>query len=409
MLKNNTEKVWNINFFLLWQGQFVSGIGDFVYQIAIGFWVLSVTGSTALMATLMASSLIPQLIVFPFSGVVVDRVNRKWMIVSMDLIRGFAVLLIAIAAFMGILKIWMVFTVGIILGVCLAFFNPSVQSSLPDIVPRSKLVKANAAFSMIGASSKIIGDSLGGFFFQILGVPLLFLTNSLSYLLSAVTGLFLVIPNVHHDAERMPFFKEMRSGFVFTWENKGIRNLFISTFFTNFFRIIGIILILPLFQMNKELGAALYGLSVGTAAAGAFAGFLFSSIIHIKPSHRFFILCLMGSAYSICRMIFPFFLKLYIILPLMFISGVAISLALILFDAGIQTAVPADKRGKVFALLNTLTSGVWPLGMILAGVLAEFISIPFLISVSSALSLLCYVVLFFIRSAKNTINFEPTN
>lgn len=404
MNKPSVDKVWNFNFFLLWQGQMVSGIGDYFYLIALGFWVLASTGSTALMTTIMAASFIPQVVIAPFAGVIVDRLNRKWMIVAMDAVRGLAVLLIAVAAFAGILKIWMVLAVGLVLGVSLSFFNPAVRSAIPDIVPKSKLIKANAAFSMVTAGAKIIGDSLGGILYQTLGVPLLFLINSISYLFSAFTEIFIEIPVVHRDREKTSFFNEMKEGFSFTWKFKGLRYLFLHALAVNFTRVIALILILPLFQRTAHLGAALYGISIGTTAAGAFVGFLLSSIIHFKPSARFFLMYLLGSIFSITRIVFPFFLRMDIILPLMFISGVTISISINLFEAGIPLSVPPQMRGKVFSLLNAVTSGVWPFGMIVGGILAEFVAIPVIISAASVLCLAGYILLIFAPSSKEIIN-----
>jgi len=400
-------KVWNFNFFLLWQGQFISSIGDFVYQVGLGFWVLAVTGSTALMATLMAATLIPQVIVSPIAGVFIDRVNRKWIIVLLDIIRGIAVLFVAIASFMGFLKTWMILVSGIILGICFAFFNPAIQASIPDLIPKSKLIKANAAFSMLYAFSKIVGDTLGGFLYQMLGVSLIFFVNSLSYLFSAFSEIFIKIPDIERPKNRLPFFEEMKLGFFFTWKSKGLRYLFLNAMVTNFFRMLGIILILPLFQQIPGLGPAKYGIVVGTAAAGAFAGFLITSLIHIHPSRRFFVMCMAGCLYSLCRVIFPFFPVMKIMIPLMFVSGVGISTSIILFESSIPLAVPAEKRGRVFSLLNTVSAGVWPFGMIVGGLLAEFIDIPILISTASAVSFASFFLLSFVSPARNVVNKEP--
>jgi MFS family permease len=406
--KKNDEKVWNLNFFLLWQGQMVSGIGDFFYQIALGFWVLDTTGSTALMATIMAASTIPQIIISPIAGVVVDRVNRKWMIVVMDLVRGCTVMCIAIIAFIGQLEIWMVLFAGIILGVCLSFFNPAVQASIPDIVPRSKLVKATAAFSMIFATSKIIGDAVGGFFYHILGVSLIFFVNGVSYLFSAFTEIFVKIPNIHHNREINPFFKEMKTGILFVWNFKGLRYLFLHALISNFFLNISYSLILPLFQRNDQLGPVSYGFVMATAAIGAFVGLLLSSVIQFNPSRRFLMMCILGGVYSMARMIFPFSQDIIVLLFLMLISGFAISISANFFEASIHATVPANKRGKVFSLLNTVTMGVWPIGMIAGGILAEFIPISFLITTASGICLLGYMTLLFFPKAKQVINFDPT-
>ena len=90
------KPLWNLNFFLLWQGQLVSAIGDVAYEIALGFWILAATGSTGLMGGLMAASAVPRVLMAPFAGVLVDRSNRKWMIFAMDAVRGIVVVLVGV-------------------------------------------------------------------------------------------------------------------------------------------------------------------------------------------------------------------------------------------------------------------------------------------------------------------------
>ncbi|MCK5157214.1 MAG: MFS transporter, partial [Spirochaetales bacterium] len=110
------EKLWNKNFLLLWQGGLVSLLGDMLYELALGFWILAVTGSTGLMGTLMAVSMIPRVLISPFAGVVADRHNRKRIIILMDLLRGIFVTTVGVTAIMGNLEVWMVFAAGILLG-----------------------------------------------------------------------------------------------------------------------------------------------------------------------------------------------------------------------------------------------------------------------------------------------------
>ena len=77
-MQSKKEKLWNLNFFLLWQGQLVSSIGSVAYYIALGFWILEHTGSTALMGTVMAVTTLPRVLIGPFAGAVIDKSNRKW-------------------------------------------------------------------------------------------------------------------------------------------------------------------------------------------------------------------------------------------------------------------------------------------------------------------------------------------
>lgn len=151
----------SLSLFLLLQGQFVSVMGDMIYEIALGFWVLAFTGSPALMGILMATSLLPGVLIAPFAGVVVDRTSRKKLMIIMDLIRGFTIILVAAAALMGILQLWMVFLAGIILGIGGAFFGPAARSVLPQMVPKDKITNLNSLFGVSTTGADILGNSLG--------------------------------------------------------------------------------------------------------------------------------------------------------------------------------------------------------------------------------------------------------
>jgi DHA3 family macrolide efflux protein-like MFS transporter len=97
-----SEKLWTSSFLLLWQGQLVSIFGDVVYEIALGFWILAATGSTILMGSLMAASMLPRILVSPVAGVIVDRFDRRSLMIWMDVIRGVAVVSVGTAAFVGL-------------------------------------------------------------------------------------------------------------------------------------------------------------------------------------------------------------------------------------------------------------------------------------------------------------------
>ena len=178
------EKLWTPSFLILWQGQLVSTMGDAIYSIALGFWVLAVTGSTALMGTLMAASTLPGVLVSPFAGVLIDRCNKRRLFILMDMLRGVCIVLLAAAAYSGMIAIWMVFVAGIILSICGAVFSPGIQSAVPDLVPKSKVANATSAFAVVGVGSNMLGSVAGGVLFQILGAPVLFLIDGLSFLFS---------------------------------------------------------------------------------------------------------------------------------------------------------------------------------------------------------------------------------
>jgi DHA3 family macrolide efflux protein-like MFS transporter len=409
-----TGRLWTLNFFLLWQGQLVSALGDVVYEIALGFWILAVTGSTGLMGVLMAASVLPRIIISPFAGVLVDRCNRRNMLVLMDLVRGIVITAVGIAAVLGFVQIWMVFVAGVTMGICAAFFNPTVSSSIPDIVPRDKLIPANSALNMVGTGVSILANPLGGFMYLILGAPIMFLTNGISYLFSAFTEIFIKIPMVerkvkkeHADLSTRDSFKQdFKEGFKFVWNFKGLRYLIITAAFLNFFANMGIILILPLFQRTVGLGSVKYGLAIALLTGGMFAGMALTSVVKMPYEKRLNIFTISGVIFSIGFAIFPM-VNFNYMLVLLFIAGFFNAIVNTFISASVQLTVPQDMRGKVFSIMNSVCGGLVPIAMAIGGILAEFIAIKYIILTCFLLSGMGLLPLAFISSFKRFINFNP--
>lgn len=136
--KFSKNRLWTPSFSILWQSQLVSTVGDAVYSIALGFWVLAVTGSTALMGTLMAASTLPGVLIAPLAGVIIDNSSKKRLFILLDILRGICIVLLAAAAYHGELAIWMVFVTGILLSICGAIFNPGVQATIPRLYQKPR-------------------------------------------------------------------------------------------------------------------------------------------------------------------------------------------------------------------------------------------------------------------------------
>lgn len=187
-------KIWNKNYILLLQGQLVSTIGDSLYSIALAFFVLKLTGSTALVGMIMGIVTIPRIILGPFAGTIVDRYNRKMLIVWADFIRGISIVAVSFLAYNDMLKVWMLMAVAVIDGVCATFFNPAMETVMPMVVPEDKLVKANSIFGMGQSAADIIGQTAGGALYKLLGAPMIFLINGISYIFSAGTETCIKVP-----------------------------------------------------------------------------------------------------------------------------------------------------------------------------------------------------------------------
>lgn len=396
------EKLWTRSFLILWQSQLVSTAGDAIYSIALGFWVLAVTGSTALMGTLMAASTLPGVLVSPFAGVWIDRTNKRRLFILMDLLRGVCVVLLATAAYRGFIAVWMVFAAGVLLSVCGAVFNPGIQSSIPDLVPESKISNANATFSIVSSGSNLVGSVAGGFLYQFLGAPALFLFDGVSFLFSGCCLPFIKIPNSTRK-EQVHFREDMREGFRYIWRQTGLRAILAVAALCNFFSYVGIVLLMPFCKATPWLGAGKYGVLMGSYMGGAMVGFLLLSVLTVKAEIKIplfigsSLTCFLTMISGINQGSFPVMAALFVI------SGVTNSIFNTLLITAVQASTPQEVRGKVMAFLNMLTQGLTPFAMALGGVLGGIFPIRTVITAAFSVTLLAMIPVYFAGSARRYI------
>ena len=405
MQKNDSEKLWTRGFFLIWQGQLISTLGDSAYSIALGFWVLQVTGSTALMGTLMAVSALPGILVSPFAGVWIDRTNKKAILILMDVFRGISMVLIAAAAYANVIAVWMVFAAGILLSASGALFRPGVNSSIPELVPKSRLSNANSMLSIVSTGANMIGSVAGGFLYQTLGAPLLFLLNGISYFFSGGSLCFVKLPQKKSE-NRQDFLADMQAGFRFLWNRKGLRYLLLIASIVNFFSYISIVLFLPLFQTTSYLGAGLYGIAMAGFMGGAMAGFLILSIVKIPSRLRLQIFILSNIISNVCFVIGVNQHIFNIMIPFILIGGFFNSAVNVILLSTVQATTPADMRGKVLAFMSMTTQSMTPLAMAISGIIASFVPIRVIISVSFTIVIFIVSPFIFEKSFKQFISYD---
>ncbi len=394
------EKLWTPSFLVLWQSQLVSTIGDAVYTIALGFWILDVTGSTALMGALMAASMLPGILVAPFAGVLIDRSNKKLIMILTDAVRGVCVLLLAIAAYSGLIEIWMVFAAGILLSAGGALFSPGVQSAIPDLVPASKITNANSVFATVTTGANLIGNAAGGFLYQTLGAPLLFFINGLSFLFSGGCLPFVKIPSAQRE-EKPHFFQDMADGFKYMWEQKGLRIILIIAALINFFSYIAITLFLPLCRFDPTLGSGRYGILMASFMGGSVVGFTALSAVNIRPAVKmklFIAASIISNVLIITALNQPYFLLMVVLVVL---SGMTNAVVNVLLISTVQTRTPQAMRGKVMSFMHMTTSGLMPFAAALGGVLGGILPIRLVMTVSFGIGFIITVPAYFSRAFKD--------
>jgi DHA3 family macrolide efflux protein-like MFS transporter len=268
-------------------------------------------------------------------------------------------------------------------------------------------MKANGAFSMIFAGSNIAGSAVGGTLYQILGAPLMFLFNGISYIASAFSILFMKVPRLEKEGEVVNFKEDIKAGLSFVWRFKGLRYLIMMAAFLNFFAIIAMTLFIPYFQQTPTLGAQKYGFASALLGVGMFSGMLFTTIYNIKPHRRLGTFTVAAIVSSVAFALITVFNNFILMVALLFIGGFFNSIINVFFQSSVQLTVPQAMRGKVFSLLGTVSMGLTPFAMISAGLISKLIPIPLIIFICFMLNLIMFLPFAFMGSFKKFINFDP--
>ncbi len=410
------NKLFNRNFFLLWQGQTVSQIGSQIFSIALMFWIKHETGSASLMGLVMTAAMLPSVLIGPIAGTISDTLSRKKIIVVADLINGMNVLILAGIIYFSWLSldntIIAIFIFSILNGISIAVFNPAVTASIPDIVPEEKLQAANSLQQTSYQLSMFIGQAAGGILFLLFGAPLLFLFDGISYLFSAFSESFITIPqkvSKKHDSlkDKYEQFKaDTIEGVKYVWNDKGILYIFLSFGVMTFF-IMPFIVLLPFFvEDTLGLQADWYGYIFGGFGIGSIIGYGLSSLINPKGKFRTVSILVSLVMFGVGLAVFGLVTSGPLAILVMFLTGVFDGYFTVNIMTVLQMSVPSEIRGRVFALLHSISGGTAPLAMGLAGVAADLLdkNIPLIFIICGVFTLITCFVSSLSRHYRNFLN-----
>jgi DHA3 family tetracycline resistance protein-like MFS transporter len=172
-------------FALLWSGQTVSRLGDAVYRLALGWWVLQKTGSAAITSTVYIVGFAPMLVFLLIGGVFADRLPRLRVMFWADIARGLITLVLAYLAATDVLEVWHVLVASGLFGFAEAFFEPAFVSTIPAITPTPLLPSANSLESLSRQLSAILGPTLGAVMVATSGTASAFAMNAATFFVGA--------------------------------------------------------------------------------------------------------------------------------------------------------------------------------------------------------------------------------
>ena len=174
----------NRNFRLLYIGQTISQLGDWFNSVAVFALLLDLTGSATAVAWMMIVQFLPVAVVGPVAGVVVDRVDRRRLMIAADLLRG--ALILGLLLVRSREQVWIAYVVMSLTVSATAFFEPARTATIPNLTSADELMPANALASATWSAMLAIGASAGGFVAAIFGRQVCYILNSVSFLVSAL-------------------------------------------------------------------------------------------------------------------------------------------------------------------------------------------------------------------------------
>ncbi|HND49111.1 MAG TPA: MFS transporter [Anaerolineales bacterium] len=374
------------NYQLYFGGQLISNIGTWMQVIAQA-WVVYQLGHSELTLGLVAfASAIPNLIVSPWGGVIVDRISRRKVLIMTQ--SGAMVLsfILAWLTFTNIVQEWHVILLAALTGVITAFDAPARQAITPELVGKKDVANAIAMNSMMFNSARVVGPAIGGMMLATVGAAWCFTVNGISFL-AVLIGLWLMkLPPHRKTTQGTSPWKQLVGGFQYAANNQDISTLILLSLVFSIFGV-SYTTILPAFvEKNLQLGATAFGWVNAVTGLGAVTG-AFLLVHHVSNNRRGLFLTITNIAFPLILILFAVTAFYPLSLLLAYLLGLGFMVQFTSINTLLQARVEDDFRGRVMGLYTLTFFGFSPFGNLLMGALGEKFSLTFVMILFGILSL----------------------
>ncbi|MEH7385511.1 MFS transporter [Bacillus sp. JJ1521] len=395
----------NKSFITLMMAQAISGIGDWLSIVAIITLVgLKWNASPIEVSLIILCLAVPMALLGPVAGTVADRFSRKALMITSDLVRSGLILVLTVAD-----TIWVVYICLFTIGVFSAVFIPAKNGKLKELVVQNDMKSAMSITSMIDSSTKIMGPLLSGVLVTAFGTKPVFYIDSVTFFISALLILFLpgLVQSVeedngNEDRTDTSFKKDFLVGLTFIKSNTYI---LVGMFFLGFSLLILQLSDSQIIVLIRELTTAspdLFGYIVTSSGIGMFLSGL---LLAKKTNYNAFALlligvCGMGLSFGIIAVLTYFDVRFSVIWgPLLgMLAGFSVSLVFIPFQASVQIETPVHMTGRVFGVINSVTTTATIIGPLLGGWLSTILGVVPTFMITSSLLVLVSLIGFFTKS-----------
>ncbi|MBE2201319.1 MAG: MFS transporter [Anaerolinea sp.] len=366
-------------FNIIWIGQLFSLLGSELTGFALGIWVYQNTGSVTQFALISFFTIIPGLVLSPIIGALVDRWNRRRIMIFSDTGAALSTLFIAVLLWGGQLETWHIYLATIITSTLSAFQNPTYMAAITLMVPKKQLGRANGMVQMALAISQLVAPVVAGILVDTIQIRGVILVDFATFLFAILTLLMVRIPDHKpklgegEEEEKRSIWQDVVFGWRYITERPGILALLIFFSFAGF--LVGIVSVLATPLVLSFASASVLGTVLSISATGMLAGAAAMSALGGLKRHIYGVL-----GFSLWLGVCLVLVGLRPSAVLVAIGGWAFFFALPIVNASataiMQIKIEPDVQGRVFAFRRMISGGAIPIAYLISGPLADYIFEP---------------------------------
>lgn len=395
------KKDWQKNIVLFLASQNISLFGSMMVQYAITWHITLETKSGIMMTISIICGFLPTFFISPFAGVWADRYNRKTLIIASDSMIAISTLLLAILFIMGYDSVWLLFAVSVIRSLGAGVQTPAVGALIPSVVPEDKLTRINGINNSIQSLVTLVSPMLSGALLTIATIEIIFFIDVITAAAAVlILLLFLHVP-AHAKAlekHKISYFGDMRQGVGYIRRHGFVKTIFV--FCAIYFILVAPLAFLTPLQVTRSFDGDVWHL---TAIEVAFSiGMMTGGLIMASWGgfkNKLHTMVLSNISIAVCTFALGIIPVFWIYIILMGVVGIALPVFNTPFMVLLQQKVEQDFLGRVFGVLNMISSSTMPMAMLAFGPAADFIKIERLLIVTGllmiiqSLAMLCNKVL----------------
>jgi MFS family permease len=376
------------SFALLWTGQTISALGDGAFVTALSWQALQLTGSAMAMGLVVLAQTFPMVLLLLFGGVVADRFPRHQVMLWSDASRAVAVLLIAVLGMTHLLQLWHLVLLALFFGFVRGFFSPAYQSIVPQLVNKGDLSSANSLTELSYQLYCTVGPMLGASLVAFAGTAAAFAFDGFTFIVSALClamlRLPLQFPPATPTSAQLPrrgirtALSEMHEGLRYV---TGSTFLWVTITLSALLTIGGagsLVVAMPKLVHDVYgqgvwlLGAIRAAGGIGSIVAILLAGYL--NRLRRRGITMYLMMICISMAFILFGLPLPHAVEPIVACLAMVVVNFGLAVYQILWLTVMQEIVPDDKLGRVSSIDQLGGYGLWPVGFVLSGVIADYIS-----------------------------------